>query len=100
MKKLRVMGFVSGIVLILSMALALSAFAGGPPMKENPCGVCHKDFKALRPKTHPDVGPAKPCLTCHVPDPSRAEANKFSTTIHKIHKGGKTTLECGSCHAI
>ena len=31
---------------------------------------------------------------------TRTEANKFSTEIHRIHKGGKTTLECSSCHAL
>jgi hypothetical protein len=44
---------------------------------------------------------AKPCLACHAPDPSRAEATKFSTMIHNAHKeGGKATLECGACHAL
>jgi len=91
------------VVMVLAVAFSMAVFAGGPPLKEKPCGVCHKDYKAIMPKGHPDVGNAasKSCLACHAPDPARAEANKFSTAIHKAHKeGGKTTLECGACHAL
>ena len=90
-------------VLILGVVCTVSVTAAGPPLKENPCSLCHKDFKAIAPKGHPDVGDAaaKSCLTCHAPDTSRTEATKFSTMIHKTHKeGGKTTLECGACHAL
>jgi len=97
-----VVGAICGI-LILGVICTVSVTAGGPPMKDKPCGVCHKDYKAIMPKGHPDVGDAaaKPCFTCHAPDASRAEATKFSAMIHKSHKeGGKTTLECGACHAL
>jgi|GEM_PF-380242 len=90
-------------VIILAVAFSMTVFAGGPPLKENPCGSCHKDFKVIMPKTHPDVGSAaaNSCLSCHAPDPARAEANKFSAAIHNAHKeGGKTTLECAACHAL
>lgn len=90
-------------LLVLGIVTAMTVNAGGPPLKEQPCGICHKDYKAIFPKNHPDVGAAssQPCLGCHAPDPSRAEATKFSTMIHKSHKeGGKTTLECGACHAL
>jgi cytochrome c2 len=98
----KIVAALSGMV-ILAIAFSMAAFAGGPPLKEKPCGSCHKDFKVIMPKTHPDVGSAatKSCLSCHAPDPARAEANKFSTAIHNAHKeGGKTTLECAACHAL
>lgn len=93
---------VSGVV-ILAVVFSMTVFAGGPPLKEKPCGFCHKDYKVIMPKTHPDVGgaTANSCLSCHAPDPARAEANKFSATVHKAHKeGGKKTLECVACHAL
>jgi len=90
------------IALILGVVFTMPITAGGPPLKDKPCGMCHKDPKAILPKTHPDLGAdaSKSCLSCHKPDPARAEANKFSTTIHKIHQGGKTTQECSACHAL
>lgn len=90
------------VALILGVAFTMPVVAG-PPLKESPCDMCHKDFKVILPKAHKDLGSnlGKPCLTCHKPDPARAEATKFSTAIHKIHKeGGKTTLECSMCHAL
>jgi hypothetical protein len=89
-------------ILILAVIFAMTVNAGGPPLKEKTCGVCHKDYKAIIPKTHPDVGSgaSKSCLDCHAPDPAKAAATKFSTEVHKVHKGGKTTLECASCHAL
>lgn len=93
---------VSGVV-ILAVVFSMTVFAGGPPLKEKPCDFCHKDYKVIMPKTHPDVGgaTANSCLSCHAPDPARAEANKFSAAVHKAHKeGGKKTLECVACHAL
>jgi len=90
-------------ILVLSLVCTMSVTAGGPPLKESPCNSCHKDFKVIMPKGHPDMGAAasQPCLTCHAPDKARAEATKFSTQVHKSHKeGGKTKLECGACHAL
>jgi hypothetical protein len=52
------------------------------------------------PGKHPDVGKAAACLTCHAPDPAKNEATSFSTNIHSVHQGGKTKLECSSCHAL
>jgi hypothetical protein len=89
-------------LMIPALICSMTVFAGGPPLKEKPCGFCHKDYKVIMPQAHPDVGAAaaKSCLSCHTPDPTRAEANKFSAAIHKAHKeGGKTSLECTACHA-
>lgn len=74
--------------------------AGGPPLKENACGSCHKDYSTIMPKTHPDVGKGASCLTCHAPDPAKNEPTKFSTNTHKIHQDEKTKLECSACHAL
>ncbi|MCX7981745.1 MAG: hypothetical protein N2572_02395 [Syntrophales bacterium] len=85
------------------MLPALLSQAGGPPLKEKPCGVCHKDYMKIMPAGHPSVGEAakNPCLSCHQPDPKRSEATKFSTMIHNAHKeGGKVTLTCNQCHAL
>ena len=103
MKTWKKIGFAVVSVLVLSAVFTMTVGAGGPPLKENPCAACHKDNQAIMPKTHPDVGSAaaNACLSCHAPDPARAEANKFSTAVHKAHKeGGKTKLECGACHAL
>ncbi len=87
--------------LVLMCAIFCStATAGGPPLKENACGACHKDYSTIMPKKHPDVGKAAACLSCHAPNPAKAEATKFSTEIHKVHQGGKTKLECSACHAL
>ena len=103
MKKWRMLTFGICALVVAGMVLSMTVLAGGPPLKPKPCGVCHKDYKAIMPKGHPEMGDAaaKPCLACHAPDPSRAEATKFSTMIHNAHKeGGKATLECGACHAL
>ena len=90
------------LALFLGVLFTMTVAAGGPPLQENPCAMCHKDFKVILPKAHIDLGSGagQPCLNCHTPDPARTEANKFSTEIHRIHKGAKTTLDCSSCHAL
>ncbi|HOJ52227.1 MAG TPA: hypothetical protein PLT64_07225 [Syntrophales bacterium] len=95
-------GYLTIIVTVLILP-ALLLQAGGPPLKENPCGVCHQDFKKILPGNHPPIGEAakNPCLSCHQPDEKRGEATKFSTLIHNSHKeGGKVTLTCNQCHAL
>ncbi len=87
-------------VLLIFTLFGTMVMAGGPPLKDNICSTCHKDFGAILPKKHPDVDKTAPCLTCHKSDASKTEATKFSTEIHKIHQGGKTKLECASCHAL
>ena len=89
--------YACGILLI--GAVTLTVMAGGPPLKENVCDSCHKDYNAIFPKTHPDMGKGQPCLTCHAPDPAAKEATKFSTAVHKVHQNGKAKLECSACHA-
>jgi len=94
---------VAVVMVAVGMVSSLSSQAGGPPLKEKPCGVCHQDFQKILPQTHPAIGDAakNPCFTCHKPDPDRSEATKFSTFIHTTHKeGGKTTLPCQACHAL
>ena len=90
------------VIVLAGAMFCMAVMAGGPPLKDNACGVCHKDFKTILPKTHPDIGggAAMACTSCHAPDPANKEATKFSTAVHKVHKGGKTTLECTSCHAL
>ncbi len=86
---------------LLSCALFSTAvMAGGPPLKDNTCAACHKDYNTIMPKVHPDVGKGAPCLSCHAPDPAKQEATKFSTEVHKVHKDGKAKLECSACHAL
>lgn len=93
-------------LLIVVLAVTIPAYllqAGGPPLKEKPCAVCHKDYLKILPKSHPAVGEAakNPCLSCHQPDKARNEATKFSAFIHNAHKeGGKVTLTCDACHAL
>ncbi len=88
-----------GILLIVTVC-STGVLAAGMPLKDNACGACHKDFGAILPKKHPDVDKTAPCLSCHKSDAAKTEATKFSTEIHKIHQGGKTKLECGSCHVL
>ncbi|HNY65460.1 MAG TPA: cytochrome c3 family protein [Deltaproteobacteria bacterium] len=88
-----------GIILV-SVVLSVAVTAGGPPLKADSCGVCHQDYGKIMPGKHPDVGKAAACLTCHAPDPAKNEATSFSTNIHSVHQGGKTKLECSSCHAL
>lgn len=90
---------VCGIVLMCAV-FGIAALAGGLPLKDNVCGACHTDFSTIMPKNHPEVGKGAACLTCHVPDPGKNDATKFSTEVHKVHKGGKAKLECSSCHAF
>lgn len=88
-----------GILLTFAM-FSTAVMAGGPPLKDNACGACHKDYNTIMPKKHPDVGKGAPCLTCHAPDPAKNEPSKFSTEVHKVHQGEKTKLECAACHAL
>ncbi|HPC86791.1 MAG TPA: hypothetical protein P5238_11020 [Smithellaceae bacterium] len=93
--------WVGGCTAVLLMVFCLTlAFAGGPPLKENACGVCHKDYEKILPAKHPDVGKASGCLTCHKPDPLKEEPSKFSASIHQAHQGGKIKLDCSACHAL
>ena len=87
-------------ILLIAAVCSTVVMAGGPPLKDNACSACHKDFGTILPKKHPDVDKTAPCLTCHKSDAAKTEATKFSTEIHKIHQGGKTKLECASCHAL
>ncbi len=94
--------FMVCIMLASAMVFSATVSAGGPPLKAKPCGVCHKDFKGILPKDHIDVGAgaSQSCLACHKPNPAKDDATKFSTGIHKIHKGEKTKLECSACHDL
>lgn len=87
-------------ILLMGILFSTAVMAGGPPLKDNACAACHKDFGAILPKKHPDVDKTKPCLSCHTSDAAKTEATKFSAAIHKIHQGEKTKLECASCHAL
>jgi len=102
MKKKVLRGLVGcvSVTVLLGVFCLATAFAGGPPLKENACGACHKDYGKIMPAKHPDVGKAAPCLTCHTSDPAKTEPTKFSETVHKTHQGGKIKLDCGVCHAL
>lgn len=91
--------YTCGIMLMCAVS-GTAVPAGGPPLKDNACGACHKDYNTIMPKQHPDAGKGAPCLTCHAPDPAKNGPAEFSTEVHKIHQGGKTKLECSSCHAL
>ena len=84
----------------MCFTVSTAVMAGGPPLKENACGACHKDYGAIMPKKHPDMGKGAPCLTCHTPDATRSEATKFSTEVHKAHQNGKIKQDCSACHAL
>lgn len=99
MKRWKELG-IFALVIIVSVTLIVSVTAGGPPLKANACGTCHKDYGAIFPKSHPDMGKGEACMSCHAPDPSSKEPTKFSTYVHKAHKEGKAKLECSACHAI
>lgn len=86
--------------MLMCVMFSTIATAGGPPLKDNACSACHKDYSAILPKGHPDVDKGAACLTCHAPDPAKTEATKFSTGVHNVHQGGKTKLECAACHAL
>jgi hypothetical protein len=96
-KKLTI--YACGIMLTCTLFTTMVS-AGGPPLKDNACSACHKDYNTITPKKHPDAGKGAPCLTCHAPDPAKTEPTKFSTEVHKVHQGGKTKLECSACHAL
>lgn len=87
-------------IVLISSFFIMSVTAGGPPLKENVCGSCHKDYNTIFPKSHPDMGKGEACLSCHTPDPKSKEATKFSTAVHKVHKEGKAQLQCSACHAL
>lgn len=87
-------------VMSMCVIFAVVAWAGGPPLKDNACGACHKDYATLMPPKHPDVGKGAACLSCHAPDPAKNEPTKFSANVHSVHQGGKTKLECQACHAL
>ncbi|HLZ18242.1 MAG TPA: cytochrome c3 family protein [Smithellaceae bacterium] len=87
-------------IMLLCAVFVSTATAGGPPLKDNACGACHKDYNTIMPKKHPDMGKGAPCLTCHSPDAARSEATKFSTEVHKVHQTGKIKQECSACHAL
>lgn len=100
-KKVTMRIFGLGLMMLLLGVFCLSmAMAGGPPLKENACGVCHQDYAKIMPAKHPDVGKAAPCLTCHKSDPAKTEPTKYSETVHKTHQGGKAKLDCSACHAL
>jgi len=87
-------------VLLMGALFSVAVTAGGPPLKDNACGTCHKDYTPLMPQVHPDVGKGAACMSCHAPDPAKQDATKFSTAVHKVHKNGKANMECSACHAL
>ena len=62
------------VVALLCLLGLISAFAGGPPLKENACGVCHQDYSKIMPPKHPDVGKVTACMTCHKTDPAKTDS--------------------------
>ncbi|MGV8079555.1 MAG: hypothetical protein AB2L22_05805 [Syntrophales bacterium] len=100
MRTWKKLGVYACAVMFLCAAFGTAVTAGGPPLKDNVCGSCHKDYNKIMPKQHPDVGKGEPCLTCHAPDPAKSEPTKFSTGVHKVHQNGKAKLECAACHAL
>lgn len=88
------------VIMLVCALIGTATSAGGPPLKDNVCGACHQDYGKIMPEKHPDVGKGIACMACHTPDPAKKEATRFSTDIHTIHQGGKTKLECSSCHAL
>jgi hypothetical protein len=91
--------YACGMMLI---CLLMNSFvlAGEPPLKEDACAACHKDYSKIMPRKHPEVGDIKACLSCHTPDPADHEPTNFSAEIHKIHKNGKNKLKCAACHSF
>jgi len=100
MQLLKKPGIYTCAMLFLCAASSTAVWAGGPPLKDNVCSTCHKDYSTIMPKKHPDVGKATACLTCHAPDAAKNEPTKFSADVHKAHQDGKTKLECTACHAL
>lgn len=87
-------------MMIMIAIFSITVMADGPPLKDNICELCHKDYNTIRPKTHPDVVKEAGCISCLASDPANKEATKFSTLVHKVHKGEKTTQDCSACHAL
>lgn len=86
--------------LLMCVMFSTIVAAGGPPLKDNACGACHKDYSTIVPKNHPAIDKGAACISCHAPDAAKTEATKFSTQVHKVHQGEKTKLECAACHAL
>ena len=87
-------------VILICFLIDTVVWAGEPPLKEDACAVCHKDYSKIMPRKHPEVGDVKACLSCHTPDPADHEPTNFSAEIHKIHKNGKNKLKCTACHSF
>lgn len=88
------------VIMLICLFLCTVVLAAEPPLKENACGSCHKDYSKIMPKKHPEVGDVKACLSCHTPDSADHEPTNFSVEIHKIHKAGKNELKCAACHSF
>ncbi|MDD4356446.1 MAG: hypothetical protein PHN98_04265 [Smithellaceae bacterium] len=88
------------VIMLICLLLGNVVLAAEPPLKENACCACHKDYSKIMPKKHPEVGSVKACLSCHTPDPADHEPTNFSTEIHKVHKAGKNELKCAVCHSF
>jgi len=86
-------------IMLTGALFGMTVTAAGPPLKDNACATCHKDYGAIMPKAHPDIGKGEACMSCHASDPANQEATKFSTEVHNVHKNGKANLECSACHA-
>lgn len=90
---------VLSMIVLACAVIGTAVLAGGPPLKDNACSICHQDYGKIMPKEHQAVGKGLACMTCHAPNPAKNGATKFSAGVHAIHQGGKTKLECSSCHA-
>lgn len=87
-------------VILMFVLMSVPVLAAEPPLKEDACAACHKDYGKIMPQKHPETGSVKACLSCHTPDPSDHEPTNFSAEIHKIHKAGKKELKCAACHSF
>lgn len=88
------------VVILICFLTGTIVLAAEPPLKEDACAACHKDYSKIMPRKHPEVGDIKACLSCHTPDPADHEPTNFSAEIHKIHKNGKNKLKCTACHSF
>ncbi len=88
------------VVILICFLTGTIVLAAEPPLKEDACAACHKDYSKIMPKKHPEVGDIKACLSCHTPDPADHEPTNFSVEIHKIQKNGKNKLKCAACHSF
>lgn len=88
------------VVILICFLTGTIVLAAEPPLKEDACAACHKDYSKIMPRKHPEVGDIKACLSCHKPDPADHEPTNFSAEIHKIHKNGKNKLKCTACHSF